>query len=253
VLPPGQSTARNAGLRAVDTEWILFVDDDIECEPDLVERHLLLVDALGCDASCGITDEVGAGPPPPAFRLVRSSDAFPTCNALARRTAVLAAGGFDLAYDHGPRADRDLGIRLHLGGHHMVLNPLARLLHHHAPRGGLRAQGARVTTYSASRTKPGVRHLPEATELYQNAVYFSPRQVREALAIRVAGTLSTHGSARARATGLALGLLRLPDTLRRIRRVRDRADELRTRYPQLLGDPTPLTDPPASPPGPVPS
>ena len=63
----------------------------------------------------------------------------------------------------------------------MMLEPAISVLHHHAPRGGLRAHGARVVTYASSRRRITHRHLPEVTEVYRSLRYFSPVQVHEAL------------------------------------------------------------------------
>jgi GT2 family glycosyltransferase len=231
----GQCSARNAGLDVITAPWVLFVDDDVECDEHLVARHLQHVERYDCDASCGAILEVGAGDVAPSHRLVRVSDVFPTCNALASRQAIEEIGGFDLAYDRGPRADHDLGTRLYLSGRSLVFNPVAQLLHHHAPRGGLRTHDARVVTYAASRTDAKVRHLPEPTELYLMRRYFPPDAVREAELIREVGTLSTHGSTRTRLTGLALGVVRLPDTVRRMRTARERAAELLAVHPTIPG------------------
>ena len=108
-------------------------------------------------------------------------DVFPTNNTLARREALERSGLFDLAYDHGARADGDLGMRVYLSGSVMMLEPAISVLHHHAPRGGLRAHGARVVTYASSRRRITHRHLPEVTEIYRSLRYFSERQVRETI------------------------------------------------------------------------
>ena len=79
---------------------------------------------------------------PDAFTLRRASDVFPTNNTMLRKSALRLSGLFDLAYEHGPRADGDLGMRLYLSGARMLLDPEIRVLHHHAPSGGLRTHKA---------------------------------------------------------------------------------------------------------------
>ena len=66
-----------------------------------------------------------------------------------------------------------------MAGHLMVLNPEIRVLHRHAPSGGLRTHGARVITYASSRNRLTHRHLPSPTELYLGQRYFSPRHPGE--------------------------------------------------------------------------
>ncbi len=181
----GQCSSRNAGLEASRGDYILFVDDDDEVPPDLIERHLESLARFRSEASCGVAEEVGAGPLPEGFRTIRMSDVFPTNNTLLRKSALGRSGLFDLAYDRGARADGDLGMRLYLGGTLMVLNPEITLLHHHAPSGGLRIHKARVRTYASSRQRISDRHLPAKTEIYLWRRYFRPATgARDALAVR---------------------------------------------------------------------
>ena len=164
----GQCTSRNAGLGRARGDAILFLDDDDEIEPDLIARHLAHLARTGADVSSGVARERAAGPIPEAFTRARASDVFPTNNSLARRGVLERSGLFDLAYDHGARADGDLGMRAYLSGAVMLLAPEISVLHHHAPRGGLRTHGARVVTYAGSRRRITLRHLPEVTEIYRS-------------------------------------------------------------------------------------
>jgi hypothetical protein len=57
------------------------------------------------------------------------------------------------------------------------------------------------------------RHLPAVTEIYLARRYFSDRQVRESLLLRVLGTLSVRGGYWKRLTKFCLGSVLLPHTL----------------------------------------
>ncbi len=177
----GQCRSRNAGLQAATGDYILFLDDDDEIPPELIERHMMNLCRFRCEVSSGVADEVGAGPLPEAFTFVRTSDVFPTNNTLVDREVLVRSGLFDLAFDHGPRADHDLGMRTYLSGALMVLDPAISVLHHHAPQGGLRKHGARVMTYASSRSRLTHRALPSVTEMYLERRYFMPGQVRESV------------------------------------------------------------------------
>jgi GT2 family glycosyltransferase len=229
----GQCTSRNAGLVRARGEAILFVDDDDEIAPDLIERHLDHLARSGGEVSSGVAQEPSSGELPSAFRVARAADVFPTNNTLARRSALERSGLFDLAYDHGARADGDLGMRVYLSGAVMMLDPAISVLHHHAPRGGLRAHGARVITYGSSRRRLMHRQLPEVTELYRSLRYFSDAQVREAVAQAALGTLSSHGGIAHRAAKMILGMFMMPDTVWRIRERLTAARAMLATYPQI--------------------
>jgi len=229
----GQCSSRNAGLELARGDAILFLDDDDEIPPDLIERHLASLRRFRADVSCGVADETGAGPLPEAFSLVRASDVFPTNNTLVHRAVLRGSGLFDLAYERGARADRDLGMRVYLAGNLMVLNPAVSVIHHHAPQGGLRAHGARVITYASSRARLTDRHLPSATEIYLARRYFTARQVRENLFRRGVSTLGIWGGRSRKLAKLLLGLVLLPDTLFRIQRRSREAAGMAKRYPQI--------------------
>lgn len=210
----GQCSSRNAGLRQVRGDTVLFLDDDDEVEPDLIARHLAFMVRFGADASCGVAEEVGAGALPPEFTLIRDSDVFPTNNSLLKMAALRGSGLFDLAYEKGERADHDLGMRLYLSGATLVLNPAASVVHLHAPRGGLRRHKARVVTRSSSRASIWHRQYLAPTEAYLMYRYFTAEQVREAALIRTVGTLRGSRTGVGRLLRAAIMTVLLPGTWR---------------------------------------
>lgn len=230
---PGQCSSRNAGLQAVQGEYVLFVDDDDEIPPDLIENHLRSLQLSSAQVSCGVADEVGAGPIPAAFTYQRVSDVFPTNNTLIRRDVLRDAGLFDLAYERGQRADGDLGMRIYLSGALMILNPAISVLHHHAPRGGLRTHKARVVTYASSRQQLNQRHLLSVSDLYLALRYFSQRQVQEVIWLSILGTFSLHGPRWQKIVKIILGLVYLPDTFFRLRNRLRIAQRMLEEYPQI--------------------
>ena len=233
----GQCSSRNAGLKVVKGDFILFIDDDDEVPRTLIENHLQALNTFHADVSSGVADEVGAGPLPDSFTYTRISDVFPTNNTLIAKSILTQSGLFDLAYNHGSRADGDLGMRIYLSGALMMLVPSISVLHHHAARGGLRAHKARIITYASSRKYLMQRHLPTTTEIYLAKRYFSPHQVREALALRVFGTFSLRGLWWRKILKVMLSGLLLPDTLWRIRGRVHQATKLLHRYPQIPSAP----------------
>lgn len=244
----GQSSARNAGLRHATGDAVLFLDDDDEIGADLVEQHLDCLNRSGMDASCGVAEEAGSGPLPHEFTIRRAADVFPTNNTLLRRTALHASGLFDLAFEHGPRADADLGMRLTLSGARLLLNPAARVMHLHAPRGGLRSHKARAVTRGGSRRTIARRHLLSTTEAYFWLRYFTPRQVAEARLIRSVASLRGEGGSAQRLLRAAVMLLRLPGTYRENGRRLDHGRALLSTFPAIPSLPDgALEDHPATP------
>jgi GT2 family glycosyltransferase len=229
----GQSRARNLALERSRGDLVLFLDDDDELPADLIQRHLETMHRTGADASNGVALEPTTGDLPEAFQRGRVSDVFPTNNTMLRRSSLRGSGLFDLAYDRGARADADLGMRLYLSGALLLLRPEIRVLHHHAPRGGLRAHRSRVVTYGSSRRRITHRHLPEVTEIYAALRYFSSRQARELLWHAAAGTMSAHGGPLRRTAKVLYGLFALPITIVQLHARLRRARGMLATYPQV--------------------
>jgi GT2 family glycosyltransferase len=215
----------------------LFLDDDDEVQPDLIERHLRSLARYRADVSCGVADEVGAGALPEHFSRIRASDVFPTNNAMVTREALRTSGLFDLAYNRGQRADRDLGMRLYLSGALMVLNPEISVLHHHAPSGGLRTHKARVITYASSRKSLTQLQIPSATEFYLERRYFTRNQVRESMWIRVLSTFGGGGGVFRKLAKMLTATALLPDTIRKVRKNYLQATDMLSKYPKISSFP----------------
>lgn len=215
---PGQCTARNLGIREVTGDWILFIDDDDELPPDLIEKHLHNIRSTGADVSCGVVDEVGSPPRREAYRIKRISDGFPTDNMLARADSVRRAGLFDERLDRGEREDHDLGMRVYLQGDLLVQDPEVVVLHHHAAAGGLRTHGSRINTYGASRQRLLVRRLPTPSDIYIERKYHTSVQVRESKWLALLGTMRMHGRLPLKLLKLLLGFVLMPHSALYIRR-----------------------------------
>jgi glycosyltransferase involved in cell wall biosynthesis len=230
---PGQCSSRNAGLQLAQGEAILFLDDDDEAPENLIEILMAAMHRYHAQTVSGVANETGASPLPKAFTFPRLSDVFPTNSTLVQREALCRSGLFDLAYEHGARADGDLGMRVYLSGALMVLEPAASVLHHHAPSGGLRAHNARAVTYSSSRSRLDHRRLASPTEIYLARRYFSQRQWWEWQWLNVLGTFSLHGGPGQSIAKAAISLFLLPDTLLKLRQNNQKANELLSQFPQI--------------------
>lgn len=227
----GQCSSRNAGLMIAHGDHILLLDDDVEMDEKLIENHLKVLWFFGADVSSGAVVELDGQCKADDF--IQLSGVFPAGNSMLRRTTLEASGLFDLAYDKGQTADGDLGMRIHLSGALMIYNPQVSVLHHRAPRGGLRKHKARIITRSSSRSRLLHRRLPHATECYRMMRYFDDAQVREALWIAAAGTFSANGRAFRRILKAIVALGLLPNTICLLSQRYTEAKQMLGKYPQI--------------------
>ncbi len=229
----GQCSSRNLGLQKSTGDYILFIDDDVEIENNLIEKHLKCIHYFNADVSCGVCDEVGAGPIPKDFTFIRHSEVFPTNNGMVKRDVLEKSGLFDLAYDKGQRADGDLGARVFKTGARMILNPEIRLLHYHAPRGGLRKHKARTVTFASSRQHITHFRLPHITELYFAKIHCSQLQQREQIILTFLGMLSVKGKRLKKIAKIGYALLMMPSVLYKIYARNRKAIAMLKKFPDI--------------------
>ena len=121
----GRAAARNTAIRAATGDLVVFVDDDMRCEPDLIEQHVRFHDAhpgvvvigsavtapeLGRATVFSYLDEMGVhrlspGSPSPARYFV-------TNNASVERRHLLDVGLFDETFRRYGFEDTELAFRL---------------------------------------------------------------------------------------------------------------------------------------------
>jgi histidinol-phosphate phosphatase family protein len=109
----GPAATRNAGWRAVDAEWIVFLDDDVVPAPgwrSALERDL----RPDVDGSQGrIAVPLPARPTDWERNVAGLQDArWATADMAYRREALAAVGGFDERFPRAFREDADLALRL---------------------------------------------------------------------------------------------------------------------------------------------
>jgi GT2 family glycosyltransferase len=136
----GPAAARNAGVRAIHTDVLLFVDADVAVSPDLVARVRARLADPSVHAVVGCYDDA---PPETNFfsqyknllqRFVHlnarsdGSTFWGACGAI-RRPAFVDAGGFDERFDRPSVEDIDLGYRLRARGQRIVFDPSLQVTH----------------------------------------------------------------------------------------------------------------------------
>lgn len=140
----GQTISRNTAIDLASHEWIYLFDDDSICWKECITEHRYVIEHSTADCSTGLSlapwKDVSYIDQQNLF--YRISDVLDTGNCFIHKSALLAVGKLDMAYNKGPGADDDLGKRLYLSGHCIVLNPKAIRTHFKAKSGGLRQYGA---------------------------------------------------------------------------------------------------------------
>lgn len=158
----GLPRARNFGWQHARHEAIVFVDDDIRCEPGLVEEHLRALRLPGVGVVAGGID-TPRGPADVrrrpgtyrrwtatplrgfAARTEGDADHAAGCNFSAWRSVLVKVGGFDESLGTGAALYEELDLCLRVGrvGYRIYFNGSARLTHLVAPGGGCRVERLR--------------------------------------------------------------------------------------------------------------
>ncbi|MER7698046.1 glycosyltransferase [Streptomyces sp. NPDC096095] len=114
----GPAAARNAGWRAANTPWVVFLDDDVRVRPDW--RHRLAADLAAADGDTGgVQGRLTV--PLPAFRKPTDWErgtaglegaAWATADMAYRAVVLKEVDGFDERFPRAYREDADLALRV---------------------------------------------------------------------------------------------------------------------------------------------
>jgi glucosyl-dolichyl phosphate glucuronosyltransferase len=143
----GLSHARNRGIKEANSDWILYLDDDVIAFPDLVERALYLIgredfDCIGGNY-IGYTEFNRPKWLPAQFesyignltQLAECDYNIPIgCNVLYRKQALIDVGIFDTLYGMkgkltGYGDETELQLRLKKQGFRIGFDPLLKVFH----------------------------------------------------------------------------------------------------------------------------
>ncbi len=153
----GLPNARNYAFQKAMYDILLYVDDDIRCEPELLKEHFRMYkdDSIGAVAG-GITEKNKASDahqPTGAFSYVTATsyrgysrsgefevEHFPGGNFSVKKILLEKIGGFDENLNVGAalHEETDASLRLKKEGVKIVFNSKAHVLHLAAPMGGCR-------------------------------------------------------------------------------------------------------------------
>ena len=144
---PGAAAARNAGVAASTTGVVVFLDDDIVADAELLAEHVKSHADGANIAVLGAVRFPWQGTESPLFRLLVQRPEllqsfsfadpqdvsflhFYTCNLSMRRAFFQTNAGFDERFTGSGFEDTELGYRFLQAGGRMIFNPRASALHH---------------------------------------------------------------------------------------------------------------------------
>jgi len=145
---PGAAPTRNAGLGKASGEIVLFIDDDIFAEPELIEKHLEYHSVYPDASIIGSVVTPWNGRPDPFLRYLRHRGIYNpytlasgpmdfsyyhTGNVSTRRSMLQQAGGFNEEFFIYGMEDIELGYRLQRLGCRMIHGEKARGVHQYCP------------------------------------------------------------------------------------------------------------------------
>lgn len=170
VAPRGVSRARNAALRAADTPWIIFIDDDCEAREDWLATYVSYFQRWPDIMLIGGSV---IAPPKPRWKIGMCPQTIPqeaiydpavtplqpppgfewfTANVAIRRSLVEQIGYFDELLGVGGHfragEDYDYKVRIELRGLKMASTPAIVVYHTYGYRYGLRAAANHARDYA---------------------------------------------------------------------------------------------------------
>jgi len=195
---PSIPHAMNVGLKAAENELVLFLDDDIIPDPQLIEAHAAAHSSDDVRAVVGqvLQPEQRAEDvvTPPRRRGLCADFDFPfnsmrpasLANVMAgnlsvKRSAALASGGFDenfvgVAY----RFETEFARRLLMHGGTIEFCPQASIRHLRAERGGTRSTGSHLTSAAPKHGVGDYYFAMRCGETWlERLAYMSRRPIRE--------------------------------------------------------------------------
>lgn len=167
IFLPEASTAHamNVGVEAAMSEFVLFLDDDVEPKADLIKNHLNIFSDEHVAATVGRAITAHQKIEPEYNRtgrinwLGQFSDGFSSlikqevdtvigCNTCWRKSVYLELGGIDEQFTgNAIRLESDLSLRAKSAGYKIIYEPLAEVFHRREELGGARKTENRMKWY----------------------------------------------------------------------------------------------------------
>jgi glycosyltransferase involved in cell wall biosynthesis len=132
----GACNARNIALKAVQSDWVFFADDDIKLTSNFIEQTFDVILNTGEKAftlACFKPNEK------PVFNTIMHWDTFGSGCSIVNKEA-LDGLRFDMRFENGFGEDADFGMQLRNKGVDVLYLPQPQILHLKAPVGGFRSK-----------------------------------------------------------------------------------------------------------------
>lgn len=176
----GLPEARNYGATRATYDYLLYLDDDIRCSPDLLIEHFTFLDAKDISmVAGGITEKFKANADCEIGKFVKRTasplrgfhideqkevDHAGGGNFSIKKRVYTQVGGIDEQLTKGAALyeETDLCLRLKKAGHIIYYNHKAHMFHLAAETGGCRVPDIHKYIYSLSRNRTIIidRYLP---------------------------------------------------------------------------------------------
>ncbi len=164
----GACYSRNLALTEVKSEWILFADDDIRIENNLLENIIKELKRTGFD--CFNLNSLQTGEKT-TFAKIKQWGAFGSANAIVKKRYALDCG-FSEELEFGYGEDIDYGMQLREKGCDIIYHPELKFHHLKATRGGFRTSG--INEWKLDEIEP----KPSPTMMYLIRKYYSKEMIR---------------------------------------------------------------------------
>jgi GT2 family glycosyltransferase len=185
---PSITHAMNVGLQEARNEIVLFLDDDIVPDADLISSHARAHGTQGCDIVAGQVLQPGEE----IVRDDRSEVGFRFCsnrrqhiselmggNFSIKRDVALKIGGFDENFVHvAYRFEAEFASRALATGQKIWFEPEASIRHLKCNRGGTRSYGKHLMTIRPSHSVGAYYYLLRTKETPQRMIKIVSRPFR---------------------------------------------------------------------------
>jgi glycosyltransferase involved in cell wall biosynthesis len=192
----GSCRARNEALEVIDTDYVIFGDDDICIPNDFVENHIRFLQTYNVDACNGLDIRADhekqslkdLWPKLEAMKEsrwnVKVSLNYSNANSCVSRKVLDVLKGNDVNYDGGYGEDSDFGLSILKAGFILLHNPFSANLHLKPAQGGYRFWGNQAKkrktmpwegNFPVKRFVP----VPSPTITYFNYKHYDKKAINE--------------------------------------------------------------------------